>query len=58
MNEIMGAIVVNQDNYFVMFDVANQFEGLGSRNTNQGMQGGLWFQILWRKWRNVFNWWR
>jgi hypothetical protein len=41
MNEVMGAISINEDNNFVMFEVYNQFQCLGRRDNNQGMHGYL-----------------
>lgn len=38
-----------------MFDVSSEFEGLGSINCNQSMQGDLWFHILGIKQGNGFN---
>jgi hypothetical protein len=38
MNEVLDATALNSDNDFAMFDVANQFEGLGRRNFSQHMQ--------------------
>jgi hypothetical protein len=41
MNEVMATTIVNLDNDFAMFDVTNQFDGLWSINTSQGLLGDL-----------------
>jgi hypothetical protein len=38
VNKIMGASTVNKDDYFPMLNIANEIEGLCSREASEGMQ--------------------
>jgi hypothetical protein len=38
MNKIMGVSTINKDYAFPILNVANDIEGLGSRETSEGVQ--------------------
>jgi hypothetical protein len=47
MNKIVGATIVNKDDDLLMLNIANELEGLWSRESNEGMQGNEWFNFRW-----------
>jgi hypothetical protein len=47
MNKIMGATNVNKDDDFLMLNIANEFEGLWSREASEGMKGNEWVNFRW-----------
>jgi hypothetical protein len=38
VNKIMGASTINKDDEFPMLNIANELEGLWSREASEGMQ--------------------
>jgi hypothetical protein len=47
MNKIVGATTFNKDDDLPMLNIANELEGLWSREANEGMQGNEWFNFRW-----------
>jgi hypothetical protein len=47
MDKIVGATTVNQDDDLPILNIANELEGLGSRETSESMQGNEWFNFRW-----------
>jgi hypothetical protein len=45
MNKIMGVATVNKDYYLPMLNVANDLEGFGRREANEGIQQNQWFKF-------------
>jgi hypothetical protein len=46
VNKIMGTFTVNKDDDFPMLNIANELEGLGTREASEGME-----------WNQLFNFW-
>jgi hypothetical protein len=47
MNKIVGATIVNKDDDLPILNIANELEGLWSREVSEGMQGNEWFNFRW-----------
>jgi hypothetical protein len=47
MNKIVGATTVNKDDDLPMLNIANELEGLWSREASEGMQGNEWVNFRW-----------
>jgi hypothetical protein len=47
MNKIMGASTVNKDDEFSMLNIANEFEGLWSKEASEGMQCNQGVNFVW-----------
>jgi hypothetical protein len=47
MNKIVGATTVNKDDDLPNINIANELEGLWSRESSEGMQGNEWVKFRW-----------
>jgi hypothetical protein len=47
MNKIVGATIVNKDDDLPILNIANDIEGLWSREASEGIQGNEWFNFKW-----------